>query len=144
MPDMHQQYCQVKAFNHEDAARRISDTYNLHRIGAGNSAIGRWFAARLDDGRSDDTLYDSMRDAVLHQRHNEKHYTFIRINPNSMSPCDAAVMLKVKRGLANVGMRMADPDDAHGGRDVIRRLSVEDQAAQAMGVNTNLRMPWEA
>jgi hypothetical protein len=140
----HVEYCQQKAFGHTDAARRISDTYNLHRIGAGDAALNKYFAAALVDGRSDDQLYDTKRDAVRHQHHNEDYYTFICIGPQSMQICDAEVMLKIARALYDRGIRLADPDDAKGGKEAIKRLSAEDQIAQSHGRNTNLLMPWEA
>jgi hypothetical protein len=140
----HEAWCQQKAFNHSDAAKRVSDTYNLHRIALGYDAIGKWFGSALNDGRSDDTLYDSKRDCVVHQHHNEMYYTYTKIGPQSMNPCEAEVMLKTARSLYDKGLRLADPDHARGGLDVIKRLTVEDQLAQARGINTNLRMPWEA
>ena len=140
----HENWCQMKAFPHEDAAKRIADTYNLHRIGMGDAAIGRWFAARLVDGTSDQTLYDSKPDAVRHQHHDEHYYTYICINPGDMSACAAAVMLKTARAAYDHGFRLADPDHKKGGREIIKRVSVEDQMAQSRGRNTNLIMPWEA
>lgn len=137
----HEPWCQHKALGHSDAAKRISDTYNLHRIGAGDTSIGKWFASALHDGRSDDVLYDNKRECVCHQHHNEQYYTYIKIAPNSMNPCEAEVMLKTARALYDKGMRIADPDHARGGLDVIKRLTVEDQLAQARGKNTNLIMP---
>lgn len=140
----HEQWCKQKLLGHSDAAKRIADTYNLHRIGLLHDSIGKWFAASLADGRTDDTLYDSKRDAVIHQHHNEDYYTFIKIGPQGMIPCEAEVMLKTARSLYDKGLRLADPDHARGGLDVIKRLSVEDQLAQSSGRNTNLIMPWEA
>jgi hypothetical protein len=140
----HEQWCQQKALPHEDAAKRLSDGYNLHRLGMGDAAIGRWFAARLNDGTSDQTLYDNKRDAVSHQHHSEQFYAFIKIVPSDMTPCAAAVLLKTNRALYDAGMRMADPDDRHGGKDVIKRVTIEDQMNQSRGRNTNLIMPWEA
>ena len=141
---IHEQWCQQKALPHEDAAKRVSDEYNLHRIGSGDFAIGRWFAAALSDGTSDHVLYDNKRDAVLHQHHNEQYMTFIKIGPYDMTPCSAAVMLKTGRGLLDSGLKLSDPDHKHGGADVIKRLTIEDQVAQSRGRNTNLIMPWEA
>lgn len=140
----HEQYCQQKAIGHTDAAKRIADHYNLHRIGAGDQAIGKWFAATMADGLSDGVLYDTKRDAVKHQHHDEQYYTFIKIAPHSMKVCDAEVMLKTTRQLFDSGIKLADPDDARGGKDVIKRLTNEDQMAQSRGRNTNLVMPWEA
>jgi len=141
----HSTWCPQKYFaGHSDAARRMSDTYALHRIGAGYSAHGKWFAVRLDDGRTDDTLYDSKPDAIRHQHHDERFYTFVKIVAPTMTPCDAEVMLRIARNLHAAGFRMADPDDKHGGKEVIRRSTAEDQLAQMRGRNTNLIMPWEA
>lgn len=145
MTDSHEIWCPLKGQSHSDAAKRTSDTYNLHRLAEGMASIGRWFAAALADGRSDHTLYDSKRDAVRHQRHNEQWYTFIKIGPSGMNPCEAEVMLKTARRLYDNGMRLTDPDHHHGGQDLIIRTSAEDQLAMALrGVATNLRMPWEA
>ena len=139
----HQPYCQHKALGHTDAAKRFCDTYNLHKIGAGNGAIGKWIAIALADGRSDDTLYDDKRAAVIHQRSNEQWYAFIKIIPPSMNVCDAEIMLSVHRRMYDAGLRMTDPDDRHGGKDLIKRASVEDQLALTRGVATGLIFPWE-
>jgi len=140
----HEPWCRQNAFGHTDAAKRLSDSYNLHRVVLGYDAIGKWISAALADGRGDDTLYDSKQHAVSHQHHNEQYYTFVKIGPSSMNACEAEVMLKTARSLYDKGLRLADPDHARGGLDVIKRLSVEDQLAQSNGRNTNLLMPWEA
>lgn len=140
----HEHWCLMKSMGHSDAARRLADTYNLHRIGLGDGAIGKWFAASLAEGRSDDVLYDNKQSCVQHQHHNEDYYTYIKIVPSSMRVCDAEVMLRTARTLYEKGIRLADPDDKRGGLEVIKRSSIEDQFAQARGSNTNLIMPWEA
>jgi hypothetical protein len=134
----------MKAFSHSDAAKRVYDTYNLHRLAIGNDAIGKWFASALSDGRSDNVLYDDKRSCVIHQRHNEKYFAFIKIIPPSMRLCEAEVMLISARKLGDIGIKVADPDHKRGGLEVIKRLSIEDQMAQVRGKNTNLVMPWEA
>jgi hypothetical protein len=112
---------------HSDAARRISDTHRLHKAAAGHAAIGRWFAAALADGASDGVLYDSKRDAVCHQHHHEQWYAFIAVSPGDVSPCEAEEFLAINRTLYAKGIRLADPDHASGGRDVVQRATVEDQ-----------------
>ena len=138
----HAAWCQAPT--HSDAAKRMAGTYNLHRIGAGIDAVGKWFAAALEDGRSDNTLYDSKLACVTHQHHREQYYTYIKIVPTGMAECEAEVMLKTARTMYKNGMRMTDPDHKHGGPDLITRLTVEDQLQMARGVVTNLKMPWEA
>lgn len=138
---LHSQWCPSKAFNHSDAAQRVSDTYNLHRIADPHGSIRKWYAAALSDGRSDNVLYESKRDAVRHQHHNEQWYAFIRIGPAQMTPCEAEVFLATARKIYDAGGRMPDPDHPHGGVDVIKRLNAEDQIAQSRGISTNLIIP---
>lgn len=137
----HEAWCPRKDKDHSDAAKRTSDTYNLHRIGDPYGSIHKWIAVSLSEGRSDDVLYGSKYDAVRHQHHNEKYYTFIKIVPTTMNPCEAEVVLKTARMLYDKGMRMADPDHRHGGPDLIKRLNVSDQLALARGAVQNIRFP---
>lgn len=137
----HQMWCRQKAFPHTDAAKRLADVYNLHRVGAPFDSIGKWIAVRLSDGSTDHTLYDTKRDAILHQHHNEQWYVFVKIVPTSMRECEAEVMLSVHRKLYDNGLRMTDPDDKHGGKDVIKRVTAEDMHALSRGRATNLILP---
>jgi len=142
MPTSHDRSCPSKAFNHSDAAKRVADQWNLHRIGDPYGAIGKWFAVRLDDGTSDSVLYDTKQDAVKHQHHNEQFYAFLKIVPFTITPCEAEVYLASARNLYKAGMRMPDPDDVNGGRDVIKRSTWDDQTAQGLFlVNQNLILP---
>lgn len=136
---LHNQWCQQKGLGHSDAAKRLADTWNLHRAANPYGSLGKWFAAALADGHTDGVLYDSKRDAVVHQRHNEQYYTFVKIIPSTMSVCEAEVMLRIARALYDKGMRMADPDDKHGGKDVIQRATVEDQLMLARGLVSNVK-----
>jgi hypothetical protein len=140
----HEPWCQQKAIGHTDAANRVHDTYNLHRLALGNDAIGKWFACALADGRSDNELYDSKYDCVRHQKHNEQFYTFVKIVPPSMRLCEAEIVLSAARKHYDAGFRLVDPDHKHGGPDLIKRLTMEDVRNQMAGRNTNLVMPWEA
>jgi hypothetical protein len=129
----------MKAFSHSDPAKRLSDTYNLHRLAIGLDAVGKWFAVSLAEGRSDDVLYDHKRDCVRHQQHNEQLYAFIKIVPAGMNHCEAEVMLAKHRQMYDAGLRLTDPEDRHGGPDVIKRLTAEDELAAMLGITgTNL------
>jgi hypothetical protein len=134
--EMHQKGC-PRLGNHSDTAKRIADTYNLHRVAKGYDAIGCWIVCALQDGSSDQTLYDSKQDAIKHQHNNENYYVFIQIVPASMTICDAEIMLKVARQMYSKGWRLSDGDSR---RELIRRLSREDQVAISNGVVTNLRI----
>lgn len=135
--------CPQSAFGHSDAAKRLSDHYNIHRIAGGLDAVRKWFAVRLDDGQSDGVLYDSKSDCVKHQHHNESFYAFIRIAPCDMKVCDAEIVLRKNRQFYDNGLRMADPDQKSGGSDVITRLTYEDELAAMRGKTSNLIFPWE-
>lgn len=139
----HVAQCPQKALPHSDAAKRVADEYQLHRLANFYGSIGKWIAVALADGTSDHTLYDSKREAVRHQHHNEQWYAFIRIGPNNMTACEAEIFLRMMRTLYDKGMRLTDPDAVHGGRDVIKRSTTEDMRANALGISTNLILPWE-
>ena len=113
---------------HSDAARRCSDAVNLHLVALGHEAVRRWVAIRLIDGGSDGVLYDTKRDAVRHQAH-EQRCAYVCVAPGGMSPCAAESYLATHRKLYDAGFRLADPDAPHGGRQVIPRLTREDQRA---------------
>lgn len=125
---------------HSDAARRVSDAYRLHKLAEGLASIGRWFAVALADGTSDGVLYDGKRDAVRHQHHNEQWYAFICINPGDMTVCEAEEFLAINRTLYEHGIRLADPDDLHGGREVIQRATVEDQRSLVRSIQSRGRL----
>lgn len=140
----HAAQCPQQAFGHSDAAKRVSEEYQLHRLADLYGSIGKWIAVALADGRSDHVLYDSKREAVRHQHHNEQWYAFIRIGPHTMTSCDAEIFLRMVRNLYDAGMRLTDPDAVHGGREVIKRSTVEDMSMTALGIPTNLILPqWE-
>jgi hypothetical protein len=137
----HEVWCQHKADNHGgsmDVSKLIAGEYMMHRV-AGVETMGKFLAFDLQDGSSDHTLYDTYRDAVRHQHHNENRRLYIRMMAPSMSPCEAYVMLKTARGAHDNGLRLADPDHRRGGRSIIHRVSIEDALAASNGMPTNLR-----
>lgn len=127
---VHDMNCPRRAAPHSDPAKRVADSVNLHLTAGGYDAIGRFMAVQFADGCGDGVLYDSRRDAVLHQKHNEAYYVFVRIAPSNMTPCEAESLLITQRALYERGMRLNDRDHRAGGRVVIPRLTCEDQMAQ--------------
>lgn len=119
----------LQAAAHSDAAKRVSDQYRLHRTALGMAAVGRWFAVRISDGTSDGVLYDTRRDAVRHQHHNETYYAFIAIGPYDMDVAEAEEFVSTVRTLYDANIRLTDPDHVAGGREVIPRVTREDQAS---------------
>jgi hypothetical protein len=139
-PYMHQQRCplenRINESGHSDAARRIANTYMLHRLADLHGSMGHWIACRLDDGTSDYVLYDSKANAIKYQHNNENYYTFIQIVPAQVTACEAEIMLKVARMVYDKGGRMSDGFARH---DVIKRANWEDQIAMSKGIVTNIR-----
>lgn len=121
---------------HSDAAKRIADAHNLHLVAGSYDAIGRFIAVTLQDGSGGRELYDSRRDAVVHQKHDEARYVFLRICPASMTTCEAETLLITHRGLYARRMGLTDRDHRAGGRVVIPRITVEDQLAQVRQILT--------
>lgn len=97
---------QVETYS--DAARRLSDAVNLHVAVGGNT--GRWLAARLSDGGTDGTLYDTRRDAIEHQLH-ESLCCYVKIPVDGMPPRAAEAFLRIHRQAYDAGLRFTDPDD---------------------------------
>jgi hypothetical protein len=139
----HENGCPNRAKNepHSDAAKRIYDTYHLHRSAVGiYDVIGKWFASALADGTTDGVLYDSRPDAIRHQHHNESWFTFIQVTQANMTVCSAEVMLGIAR---KFDASLMDAQSRGGGRVVIKRASWEDQVAQLRGRPQNLEIPKE-
>lgn len=108
---------------HSDAAKRLSDTYNLHRLGAGDDGLGRTFAFPLAGDRSGDgVLYPDRETAAAHQHHNEDRYAYIRIGPYTMSVCEAASTLRWQRQQYELQKRIIHEKP---GLEVIPRLTRE-------------------
>jgi len=126
---------------HTDEAKRISDTYRLHRLADPIGSIGHWFAPAIADGRSDNVLYDTRRDAVTHQHHNELYYCYVQIGPHDMNACQAESFIQTHRKLYQAGIKLTDRDHHAGGRVMIPRLSVEDQQAQMRAILSGGKLP---
>src|SRR5579864_2590956 len=116
---------------HSDAARRVADTYNLHRIagtGLGLHNVGKVFAVALADGTSDGVLYPDIRAAIRYQRHNAKWYAYLRVGREACSVCMAASLLRLHRDADAAGLNFTDRDDASFGLELIPRVTREDNA----------------
>lgn len=134
----HDRGCPLVGMGHSDAAKRVYDTYHLHRTADIHSAVGNWFAAALADGTTDGILYPTKKSAIRHQHHGEMYYTYIQITPANMSVCAAEAMLTVARRLYDAGLRITDPDDMR--REPIKRMNSEDQFAFAYrGISPGLK-----
>lgn len=137
--DMGCRYARESDGGHSDASKRISASYNLHRMAGARP--GQWFAVRLADGTSadHDTVYDSKQAAVAHQGHSEHWFAFIQIAAPSMSICEAASVLRWQRQQA--ALKLADRDDKYGGLEVIPRLSAAGVDRQLAAMNGRGTLP---
>lgn len=120
---------------HSDAAKRFSDTYNLHKAAG---MVRGWIAVRYQDGSGGDDVYDSRADAVADCWPYEDRFFYCTLQQPSMSVCAAEAVLRYKRIMAE--MERPDRDVAHGGREVIPRLAVEDQESQIQAVRSGTGM----
>lgn len=122
---------------HSDAAKRLSDTYNLHIVSGASK--GSVFAVSLADATSDHVLYESRADAVAHQRHNEGWKAFVRIGPGHMSVCEAASRLRWERHANELAK--AQRGERSGGLELIPRLTREGAERQLDAITGRLSMP---
>lgn len=136
---IHATYCRM--LKHSDAAKRIRDTYIMHRLADPIGNIGRWFACAIQDGTTDNVLYDSRADAIRHQHHNEMYYAYVQIVPSQMSLCDAELFLSGVRKTYEARKNLIDRGAPNGGLEIIPRLAAEDQIAQINGRASNLIIP---
>jgi hypothetical protein len=117
----------------DDAAKRAYDIVRSYTAFVEYSErIGKWVALRLSDGGSDGTLYDSKRDAIRHQAHEQMcAYFSYRGAPEGFANVkDAAVWLEFHRHAYDNGFRLADPDDPGGGPELIMPTAEEQLYGQ--------------
>ena len=116
---------------HSDAAKRLSDTFNLHK--AAGTARG-WIAVRYAGGTGGATVYATRAEAVQDCWPWEDQHFYCTLAERSMTVCAAESVLRYKRVMAQ--MEKPDRDMAGGGLEVIPRLAIEDQEAQIEAVRT--------
>lgn len=88
----------VKSAEDWDAAKRISDTVNLHLVATTDPMenVGKWCVFALVDGKTDGVAYDSKDDALRHTRHSKDH-CYLQITPDGISQKDALHFLRINR-----------------------------------------------
>lgn len=84
-----------------DAGRRLSDAITLHLSAAtaqGDmfAAVGRWVAAKLEDGSTDGILYETKDEAVRGQSL-PKICCYVKIPPDGMPAHDALRYIQINR-----------------------------------------------
>lgn len=116
---------------HSDAAKRLADTYGLHK--AAGTAAG-WIAVSYSDGSGGLTVYATRGEAVADCWPWEDRFFYCSLAERGMSICAAESVLRFKRVMAQ--MERPDRDLPGGGLEVIPRVAIEDQEAQIAAVRT--------
>lgn len=89
-----------------DRGRRLAEHVRAARSIGGE---GRWIAARLSDGATDGTVYDSKADAVAHQVH-ETQCAYLVVPPAAMPEAEATAYLELHERMYASGYRLQDPE----------------------------------
>lgn len=96
-----------------DASKRMRDAVNLHVV-AGTLGIREqhrcWLAVKLEDGRSDGTLYESRRDAVRHTHNRGKGWCYLKVGAESMGEKEALYVLNFFRQAYASGIVFAEEE----------------------------------
>jgi hypothetical protein len=118
-----------------DAAKRASDIVNGYAVFTPyDDLVNCYVAIRLSDGGHDGTLYRSKLDAVRHQS-NEKlcaYYSYRFHGIRGTTPKDMQLFLDFHRMAYDNGFRLPDPDDRHGGKDLIMPITNEQLGLQTI------------
>lgn len=122
---------------HTDAARRLSDVYNLHK--AAGSPVGWIFSVALSDGSGGDELFATKAEAVDYYFPWEDWRAYLKLGPQSMDVCEAESVMAWQRQTSALGT--TGRDYRRGGLEVIPRLNVEDMARQYAALRGELAMP---
>lgn len=116
---------------HSDAAKRLADTYGLHKA----AGVTRgWIAVAYADGRGGLAVYATRAEAVADCWPWEDRFFYCSLAERSMTICQAESVLRFRRIMAE--MEKPDRDARGGGLEVIPRLAAEDQEAQIRAVRT--------
>lgn len=96
-----------------DAANRMRDAVNLHVVAGALGVRERhlqWLAIRLEDGRSDGTVYESRRDAVRHTQNKTRGWFYVKVGVDSMSEKQAIIVLQMARQAYKNGIVFAEEE----------------------------------
>lgn len=92
------------SLENNDAAKRISDTVSLHLVATTDlmENVGKWCAFKLEDGTSNNDIYDTKDDAIRFQKSDPRLFCYLQITPDGISPKDAWHFLKASRWVSKV------------------------------------------
>jgi hypothetical protein len=93
-----------------DAARRLHDAVNLHLVADFERAIRSIIVVNLQDGSTDNTLYDSWDDALRKGCPDDRWHAPLRITPDGINERDARLWMRTNRMLPGIGVMPASPE----------------------------------
>lgn len=94
----------------DDYAKRAYDIMNLHLLGKGENAWGKWVALRLSDGGSNNILYPTKQAAENHQLH-PSLCLYLVIPPTGFTLPELRRLLDITRGFVDKGHRSPQTAD---------------------------------
>lgn len=94
----------------DDFAKRACDIMNMHVLGKGDAAWGKWVAFRLSDGGSDNVLYDTRDQAINHQLH-PTQCCYLVIPPTGFTLKEIREFLTLSRDMYTKGARIPSHGD---------------------------------
>lgn len=122
-----------------DAAQRCADEVNAHvavyreHLRQGRDKPG-FVAIRLEDGRSPDhVLYDTRREATIHQPPYPHGMMYVKVMPQDMTPRMALAILKIHRQAFEKGIVFTE-------EEIVLPHRMED--VQTMIPSTFMAHPW--
>jgi hypothetical protein len=93
-----------------DAAKRLSDTVALHLVADFERAIRSVIVVRLEDGSTDDTLYDSWDDACAKGTPDPRWFAPLRITPDGINERDARLWIRANKMLPGIRTLPGSPE----------------------------------
>lgn len=95
-----------------DAANRMRDAVNLHVAVANTTGerLAGFVAIKLEDGRSDGTLYETRRDAVRHTANRGRGWFYAKVGADTMPLREAIIVLQMARKAFANGVVFAEED----------------------------------
>lgn len=129
-------YAREEGGGHSEAAARLMDRYNLHKL-VGERA--GWIQAKFADGDAwDSAVFATRQEAVNHSHHNEQYTAYINLQAPHMTLCEAASLLRFQ---AHERKIMRPQVGEKSGLVVIPRLTIEDQARQLRAMSGHGSLP---
>lgn len=89
-----------------DDVKRVKYAMDMHAV-AGSRG---WAAFKLEDGSTDNVVYDSWSDAVRAMKWDRDNYMYGEIQPDGMTEQFAAAVLNYARAMHRMGWRIPSPD----------------------------------